>query len=1559
MVLFLGTTMGLMQMKSTKNYLANWIENDFSETYKAELKIGQLDGLIPFTLNMSEVTITAPNYQDSSRIDTLAYLQSAEANIDVLSLFQNKISITGFSLENPQINLYQDKDERYSLFNILRRLEREQEADRSLEASWVSNIEIVAPQLSIKGGGIYVERLLGNTSKLNLPEPLRITDINAEMFLEITSQQRFWDLESFTATVQNVKSGDLSVIGQIYNDDTYLEFNGFTFKAGNSQISLNGEIEGVDLFKQEVGQQLQNAQYNVDVNSSKLVLNDFSDILPNAPSLLEPIVFDIQTEGVIDSLYLDQFTLGVGESYFRIDGLFKNLSTIDNLSYDLEIAELSMRKQDLEILTSSLDQRELEILNNLAVKGSADGSLDSVNVDLKLTSKFGNVSLKGSSQLKEPFRYAGSVEGTSVNATPFFTSTIDTTNLNFNTSVTGIGTNISDAFMDLSTTIFNSTINNVDIERLELKSSLVSGLFEQEYIYRSGSQNVNGSGWIDLNSDIPSLAFKGNAEGINLAAYAASSNMPKSELNFDYNIELEGFEADRIQGRANLDVKESIVNGDTLNPHQLYMDLDSPDQESRTFRLTSSMFDLDVTGDIVPSNLLAMASHWGNYLSERFNEEILLDSVGSFAQKDSLMQQKISPMVLNGDFRSKDLSLIKKYWPEAPTLKTDLELDFNVNTDSSRMLFSTSMQSDTLFYNKWKTYDASAQLTASFQSNRKLKEFSNVDFQSKLGRLNTSIFDMDSVNIDVAFKEDSLRIHQHIGSISDNASMDLAMKTVLSDSLLAVEVDSFFLGNDVYAWQNQGRPKLSYNRKDELTFSNFRFKNLSEYFEIRGTLSPNRSDSLQYILRDIRLERISDLIDGRVSFAGAVNGAFQTRSLTNRPSIQGDLNISRLRLDNRMIGDARFTSTYNSENERFDTQIRVITDSTKYGEYLSENDDIGQNILIDGYFVPPNSDVSQDTVYNFDIDFNQIDMWVIPLFANKVFDSMEGQASGTGYLRGNLDDYDFHADFQTQNVFTKPRFLNTNYFLSGPVELDRDKGVVLDSVNVTDTKGGTGLLWGTVDLNNFDPITYLDINFRLNQLQFLNNAFDPDVPFYGNVSGTGLLRVTGSNTDMFIQTVEPIIVTESSKVSIPLLEQTELNEDSKFIKFVDEFDLSPSGRLNLTSDEVRDTELDEERLEQALDDLTFTERADLDLQFIAPQNINVDLIFDPVTGDVLTAQGTGQVRITMQDEDVQMFGSYNVTGGTYQFVSGEIISRRLSLERGGSISWEGNPGNARLNINAIYNARPNIANLNARGDLSEDDEDIQRVPIDLVIEIAGTVSSVENNYYFRLSNEFELSSNSTLSFAINEINRDEQEKILQATSILLSGEFIPSESYNQATTSLSQSLTRSSTVINPLLSNQVISPLLSNQINSLLNSDVSRFDIDFNLNAYNEVDLGIALRLYNDRLILRREGQITGGQEATVGDRIGDLNATYRINKGLSITAFHRQDQTLGTVSGSSQTGEVTPTVDGLGLEAEIQFNTWQSLSRKIRNTFGKLFGNKKTKEDKEELASDESEKDN
>jgi hypothetical protein len=559
-----------------------------------------------------------------------------------------------------------------------------------------------------------------------------------------------------------------------------------------------------------------------------------------------------------------------------------------------------------------------------------------------------------------------------------------------------------------------------------------------------------------------------------------------------------------------------------------------------------------------------------------------------------------------------------------------------------------------------------------------------------------------------------------------------------------------------------------------------------------------------------------------------------------------------------------------------------------------------------------------------------------------VFTEGSGLGSGTGKLWGNTDTYDFNADFMvgTQDAaYLRPRFLDTYYYAQGGINFSRDNGLTFNDIYLIDPSGGNAILSGNYDFNDFTPTDSMNIRLEMDEFQFLNSEFDPTVAFFGDAYGSSTVTITGTNFEPVLRTEQPIEITDFSEISIPLLEETEFNEGNRFIRFVDSFEEGAQSQstFNNRNGQSADGQVSEEEV-----DLSFTERFTMDLQFVANDPMTVRLIFDPVTGDIVTAEGTGRIRILLEDETVSMFGRFDIEGGRYQFVSGDIFTRRFDIESGGSIVWEGDPANARLNLNAIYSARPDINTLSPSG--SVDPENSQRVPVELVLNIGGTISSIENNFFFRLPNTFESQQSSTLATQLASINRDEDLKLLQAANFMLMGNFIPVSSSGQAQSNLfGENLSGSAAVLNPLLSSQVINPLLSSQINSLLNSDLSSLDVDFNLNTYNQVDLGVALRLYNDKLILRREGQITGRQS-----NIGDLGATYRINRTFAVTAFHRQDLTFGTPNSTEQSQQ-SQDINGVGLEAKVSFNSWDEFFKRLFSPFRKLFGIDNNNDNQEE----------
>ncbi|WP_142714504.1 translocation/assembly module TamB domain-containing protein [Fodinibius sediminis] len=1514
-----GGVVGLLQLDITHNYLLDRIESRIGQEYDAKLNVGDLHGFLPFNVQLEDVVLVS---RDAAETDTLARIGSVSNKIDIWELLQNKVSITGLVIENPELWLRRDENGKIV---FLRRLQSPPDTSAESDEPWLSNVEILAPRMAISNGTLHLQNFTDKSQAVNLPQSVTISNLNANFFLEWTGNQRYLDIESISAETEALDLQQFSMTGQVYSDQRYLEFNSFYLHFGNSEMILNGEIDGVDLGTPDFMNQFLTAHYDLDIISTALYPQEVRDVIPAVPDVSGPLTFQLYTEGSTDSLWVDEVSIGKGESLLRLNGAFRNLRERDAFSYRLSIDSVNVRRQDLRALLDTVRAPKYEALEGLTMRGEADGSLDSINVDLEVSSPFGLLDLQGQGQLTAPHGYQGLIRARDMDVS-WLATALDTTSLNFEATLNGRGYEPEQAVSDVEVLFEQSLVNQLTVDRFRLTSALDHGRWNHQYEYQKGSQRITGTGEIDFSREREPIILKGRAENINLAEISGDTLIAPTQLNFDYNVEAEELDLADTEGRASFDVAPSVIGGDSVKAHQFYADINTLDNQRRSFRVTSTLFDMNIRGNIYPDEILRQGRFWSAYLKERYHEEITIDSSYSTLQQLPYPSQNI---VLDGRVRAKDLSLVRKYLPYAPPFHTDSRITFNVNSDRNRLLFSAEVRADTLQFDQWSIKDGQTQLTASFRSGQPLKVSSSIDFKADVGTLNSSLIDMDSVGVDFAMKQDSLYYRQRVNRIGKDARFDLELAGGLTDSSLVAAIETFYLGNDQYAWTSRERPVVHFLEQKRAVFTDFSFENEDEYFQLQGTLSGSQQDSLSYTLRDINLSRISDLVNGKVGFGGILNGRLKTQSLVDQPTIQGELDVDRFSLNDRIVGDVTFDSNYNQASDRFDTRIEVFTDPEKYGAYLKANDGVQQHFVLDGYFSTAEAAAREDSLFYFDTDFKQIDMWLIPLIVDNLFQQMEGQASGKGYVSGDLNNLDFHADFEAQNVFVKPRFVNTNYFINGPVTVDRQDGVILDSLSVMDTKGGSGTLWGTVDLNDFKPITYLDLSMAMDELQFLNNTMDPDIPFFGNVSGTGTIRLSGSNTDMYMRTPSPVRLTDDSGVSIPLLEETELTETGKFIQFVDSFEEREKSPEPANGEEE---EQQEEALQQEIQSMTFSERFDLDLRFITDNNIAVNLIFDPVTGEELNARGSGQMRITMQDQEVQMFGRYQIASGTYQFVTGEIISRKLDLQPGGTIVWEGPPDNARLDISAVYHARPNIATLTAEGPIeSQGQSSSQQAPVDLIVDITGTLNSVENSYYFQLPSSLDLSSSSTLSYTISQINRDEQQKLLQATSILFTGQFIPTQGAGSATASLSQSLTRGSTVLNPLLSNQVISPLLSNQINALLDSDVSRMDIDFNLNAYNEVDLGIALRLYNDRLILRREGQITGGgPQTTLGDRIGDLNATYRISRRLSLTAFHRQNQILSNFGVQSQAGDITPSVDGVGLETQFQFNTWQELWHKV-----------------------------
>src|SRR5699024_9155591 len=119
-----------------------------------------------------------------------------------------------------------------------------------------------------------------------------------------------------------------------------------------------------------------------------------------------------------------------------------------------------------------------------------------------------------------------------------------------------------------------------------------------------------------------------------------------------------------------------------------------------------------------------------------------------------------------------------------------------------------------------------------------------------------------------------------------------------------------------------------------------------------------------------------------------------------------------------------------------------------------------------------------------------------------------------------------------------PRFLETHYYAQGPIVWTREDGMIFDDIFLIDPTGGSAILSGYYDFNDFQPVNYMNISLDMDEFQFLNSTFDPTAPFYGTAYGSSKVVISGTNQNPVLTTETPIILSDFTEIGIPLLEET-------------------------------------------------------------------------------------------------------------------------------------------------------------------------------------------------------------------------------------------------------------------------------------------------------------------------------------------------------------------------------------------------------------------------------------
>ena len=655
---------------------------------------------------------------------------------------------------------------------------------------------------------------------------------------------------------------------------------------------------------------------------------------------------------------------------------------------------------------------------------------------------------------------------------------------------------------------------------------------------------------------------------------------------------------------------------------------------------------------------------------------------------------------------------------------------------------------------------------------------------------------------------------------------------------------------------------------------NLRITGDDQEIRLNGGYSATQSDTLRLNMEKFDISMANAFSNQELGLEGRMTGQAM---LISRTDDQAGV-LMRLQSDSTMFGGHRAGTV---------KVACVWDDEGKKFNFLCRNSLDGEQTLdASGHFFP-----KQKTL-DGNLSLNGLDAGYAMPFLKSLFSNIEGSLSGDIAFNGPLDNIEISSkELRFNRTKLRVDFTNVEYTADGPVTLD-SKGARFENVTITDRFNEKGTVSGSILWDHFRDMSFdTDIKFR--QMEVLNLGENDNPVFYGNVSATGDLTITGQLNSILLSA--DARTAKRGEFHIPMNTA------------------SSAGKSNLLTfkEPYREIRIDpyDEMMRKLKEKEKKANDLGIKLRINATPDITASLEIDKAAGNVLTGNGNGLIDVEVRP-GIGLFtinGNYIISNGTYHFVALGIAKRDFSIQDGSSIRFNGDIMDSNLDINALYKTKASV------GTLISDTTSTARRTVECGIAITDKLSNPRLDFSINIP-DLDPTTQSRVESALN--TQDKIQK--QLLALLLTNSFLPDEQSGITNTSSSM-----------LYSN--VSEIMAGQLNNILqklNIPVD-FGLDYQQNAGGTdiFDVALSTALFNNRVVVngtignRQYNSTSSGSEV-----VGDLDIDVKLDRpgALRLNLFsHSADQYTNYLDNSQR--------NGIGITYQKEYD---SIGEFIRNLF-------------------------
>jgi len=691
-------------------------------------------------------------------------------------------------------------------------------------------------------------------------------------------------------------------------------------------------------------------------------------------------------------------------------------------------------------------------------------------------------------------------------------------------------------------------------------------------------------------------------------------------------------------------------------------------------------------------------------------------------------------------------------------------------------------------------------------------------------------------------------------------------------SHFGIKKSSIPIGKDTWIInpKNTTQQKISYvpNQK-KIQLNNLTAVSGSQSMAFSGNYFNSESYTLKANLKRVLLDRLlPDIAEFRIA------GKTEFNALINRSEKDNELNISAaiesLTINEQPLGNLIFVSKGDTDLNTYAANLNLIENAVK-------------KIELKGFWkglVTPN--------LNFNIKIDELDLSFLSPLGKKALNKIRGDIQGEFNLWGPLDALQQNGSLTwTDGGFAIP-YLNIDFDVAQSTVQLSNQSFLFDALEITDSSEGTvAEINGNFSHNNFKN-WFADLDISSDRMLLLNTQKKPESLFFGSGFLDGSVRLTGPTKALNIS-IEGS-TEEGTSIKIPWSDSYGLS-DTSFITFIDKNNRNKNTAHNTIN---------------VLQDVKGLE---LDFELDVNNKASVEIVIDQETGSYLNGRGAGNLFMEVNTKGkFNMWGDFITYDGIYNFKNLGVIDKKFDVKPGGSIVWEGNPLEAQMDLEAIYEV-PGGANPAL---LLDNPNFNKSIPTEVLIRLQGNLLKPDDPI-------FEIDFPNTSGTVASEINyrlSDPQRSQLQAISLLSQGIFINevSVSMQGITNNLYQK------------ASDIVSNLIGEENDKLkVGVDYLQGDKSALLDIATEDRLGFTLSTkISDKILLNGKiGVPVGGIEQTL--IVGNVQIDFILNEEGTLRAkvFNKENEFryIGDELGYTQ---------GVGLSYDVDFNTFKELINKI-----------------------------